>query len=217
MNIIINFKCYQESSGKNAEIIAEIINSIKYNKTKYKIIIVVSPFDLTKIVELYPDLEVWTQHLDPINYGANTGKLNPKLAKERGAKGTLINHVEHKVGYQHIKQLIKCVDSDFKVCACVSNLDEAIEIAKLKVDYIAYEPINLIGGNISVTSSNQEILQDIISKINDIDKNIDIICGGGIKNKEDIVLSEKLGTKGILISSGVIKSDNVYDTLNTLL
>ena len=41
----------------------------------------------------------------------------------------------------------------FPIVVCSENLVEAGEYSKLRPEFIAYEPPELIGGNVSVTSS----------------------------------------------------------------
>ena len=97
--VVVNFKTYQTAHGLSAENLAKIMENLESNA---RIVAVVSAFDLSSVVNIAPNLEVWTQHLDPIQFGSNTGWLHPDTAIERGAKGTLINHAEHKVSIEHI-------------------------------------------------------------------------------------------------------------------
>ena len=96
--IVVNFKTYQEAHCVAAEELAVIMQDLETNA---RMVAVVSAFDLSSVVSAAPNLEVWTQHLDPINFGSNTGWLHPDTAACRGAKGTLINHAEHKVSIAH--------------------------------------------------------------------------------------------------------------------
>ena len=86
--VVVNFKTYESAHGIAAEELALIMEQIE---TDARMIAVVSAFDLSAVVSAAPNLEIWTQHLDPINFGSNTGWLHPETAIQRGAKGTLIN------------------------------------------------------------------------------------------------------------------------------
>lgn len=151
--IVVNFKTYQEAHGVAAEELAMIMQDIE---TDARMIAVVSAFDLSSVVSAAPNLEVWTQHLDPINFGSNTGWLHPETAICRGAKGTLINHAEHKVSIEHIAMLLDSVPEDFTVCACAADIDEARALSALEPNYVAVEPPELIGGEISVTTADPD-------------------------------------------------------------
>ena len=55
---------------------------------------------------------------------------------------------------------------------------------------------------------NPKIISDSVDTVNLIDKNIDVLCGAGIMTGEDVSIALELGSKGILIASGIIKSDD---------
>ena len=87
------------------ELQQELAKIMQQIETDARMVAVVSAFDLSSVVSAAPNLEVWTQHLDPIGFGSNTGWLHPETAMARGASGTLINHAEHKVSIEHIAML----------------------------------------------------------------------------------------------------------------
>ena len=166
---------------------------------------VVSAFDLSSVVSAAPNLEVWTQHLDPINFGSNTGWLHPETAVLRGAKGTLINHAEHKVSIEHIAMLLDSVPENFTVCACAADIEEARALSALEPNYVAVEPPELIGGEISVTTADPEIVSGTAAAIREISESVGILCGAGVKNGNDVSAAINLGTSGVLLASGVTK------------
>lgn len=212
--IVVNFKTYQEAHGVAAEELAMIMQDIE---TDARMIAVVSAFDLSSVVSAAPNLEVWTQHLDPINFGSNTGWLHPETAICRGAKGTLINHAEHKVSIEHIAMLLDSVPEDFTVCACAADIDEARALSALEPNYVAVEPPELIGGEISVTTADPDIVSGTAAAIREVSKDVGILCGAGVKNGDDVITAINLGTSGVLLASGVTKVDNPRMSLNDLI
>ena len=212
--IVVNFKTYQEAHGVAAEELAMIMQDIE---TDARMIAVVSAFDLSSVVSAAPNLEVWTQHLDPINFGSNTGWLHPETAICRGAKGTLINHAEHKVSIEHIAMLLDSVPEDFTVCACAADIDEARALSALEPNYVAVEPPELIGGEISVATANPDIVSGTAAAIREISEDVGILCGAGVKNGEDVAIAINLGTSGVLLASGVTKVDDPRMSLNDLI
>ena len=212
--IVVNFKTYQEAHGVAAEELAMIMQDIE---TDARMIAVVSAFDLSSVVSAAPNLEVWTQHLDPINFGSNTGWLHPETAICRGAKGTLINHAEHKVSIEHIAMLLDSVPEDFTVCACAADIDEARALSALEPNYVAVEPPELIGGEISVTTAAPDIVSGTAAAIREIREEVGILCGAGVKNGEDVATAINLGTSGVLLASGVTKVDDPRMSLNDLI
>ena len=211
--VVVNFKTYESAHGVAAEELALIMGQIE---TDARMIAVVSAFDLSAVVSMAPNLEIWTQHLDPINFGSNTGWLHPETAIQRGAKGTLINHAEHKVSIEHIAMLLDSVPEGFTVCACAADIDEARALSALQPDYVAVEPPGLIGGEISVTTADPEIVSGTARAIREISKDVGILCGAGIKNGQDVVKAIELGTSGVLLASGVTKVKDAKSALEDL-
>mgnify|MGYP001569135755 FL=1 len=211
--VVVNFKTYESAHGVAAEELASIMGQIE---TDARMIAVVSAFDLSAVVSMAPNLEIWTQHLDPINFGSNTGWLHPETAIQRGAKGTLINHAEHKVSIEHIAMLLDSVPEGFTVCACAADIDEARALSALQPDYVAVEPPGLIGGEISVTTADPEIVSGTARAIREISKDVGILCGAGIKNGQDVVKAIELGTSGVLLASGVTKVKDAKSALEDL-
>ena len=211
--VVVNFKTYESAHGVAAEELASIMGQIE---TDARMIAVVSAFDLSAVVSMAPNLEIWTQHLDPISFGSNTGWLHPETAIQRGAKGTLINHAEHKVSIEHIAMLLDSVPEGFTVCACAADIDEARALSALQPDYVAVEPPGLIGGEISVTTADPEIVSGTARAIRKISKDVGILCGAGIKNGQDVVKAIELGTSGVLLASGVTKVKDAKSALEDL-
>ncbi len=211
--VVVNFKTYESAHGVAAEELASIMGQIE---TDARMIAVVSAFDLSAVVSMAPNLEIWTQHLDPINFGSNTGWLHPETAIQRGAKGTLINHAEHKVSIEHIAMLLDSVPEGFTVCACAADIDEARALSALQPDYVAVEPPGLIGGEISVTTADPEIVSGTARAIREISKDVGILCGAGVKNGQDVAKAIELGTSGVLLASGVTKVKDAKSALEDL-
>jgi triosephosphate isomerase len=167
-------------------------------------------------VEAAPSLEVWTQHLDPVGFGSNTGWLQPNNAIEHGAKGTIINHAEHKSEHSRIEKLIQTLPDDFPICACAIDVNEAQSLAKMNPTFIAVEPPELIGGDISVTSADPAIVQDTVKAVQDINPNVRVLCGAGVKDGKDVRTAVELGAHGVLLASGVTKAVDVDTVLEDL-
>lgn len=211
--IVVNFKTYQNAHGASAVRLAQIMSDIE---AECRMVAVVSPFDLSSVVSAAPQLEVWCQHLDPIGFGSNTGWLHPETAIDRGASGTLINHAEHKVSIEHVTMLIEQVPEEFVVCACAADVDEARKLASLNPEYVAVEPPELIGGEISVTSADPEIINSTLQAVKEISGSVGVLCGAGVKDGDDVAKAIHLGTRGVLLASGVTKSVDSRKSLEGL-
>ena len=212
--IVVNFKTYESASGQSAEDLATSME--KFTDRNFRMIAVVSAFDLHSIASNSTNLEVWSQHLDPVGKGSYTGWLEPESAIYRGAVGTIINHAEHKVSINHVKELMEMLPSDFPICACAADVSEAIELAKLNPTFIAVEPPELIGGDISVTTADPSIVTDTVKAVKSVNSNVRVLCGAGVKNGSDVRKAIELGAEGVLLASGVTKAEDVNAVLDDL-
>ncbi|MEO2221987.1 MAG: triose-phosphate isomerase, partial [Candidatus Poseidoniia archaeon] len=57
----------------------------------------------------------------------------------------------------------------------------------------------------SVTTADPEIVISTAAAISEINENVGILCGAGVKNGEDVAMAIQLGTSGVLLASGVTK------------
>ena len=197
MPLIVNFKSMIQ--GKDAEKLAKTMEKVNYEK----LIAVVSPFDIEAVKKVAPNLPIWSQTIDPNPTRPLTGNLNIKTAMERGACGTLINHVECPVGIQHVKKVVEQSPPNFKTCVCATSIFHAKEILKeCSPDYIAIEPTELIGTSACMKIN---IVKEIVKKLKGKTK---IIIGAGINTQLDVARITSEGVDGVLVSNCIIKSPN---------
>ena len=214
--IVVNFKTYESAHGLAAVELVKAMEVVNTEVETCELVAVVSAFDLASVSAAAPTLSVWTQHLDPVGFGSNTGWLHPSTAIQHGATGTIINHAEHKVSIEHVKELISQLPIGFPVCACAADLDEARALAALSPTMIAVEPPELIGGDISVTSADPAIVSDTVSLVNSVNPQVVTLCGAGVKNGQDVSTAIELGTSGVLLASGVTKAEDPLSVLRDL-
>lgn len=206
--IVINFKTYEESTGKKALVLAKACES-------KNVILCVDALSLEKVTNTVK-IPIFAQHVDGVEYGAQTGKINPQMLKSAGAKGALINHSEDRYSKKELENAIAaCKKSKIASLVCVQTPKEAQEIAKLNPDAIAIEPPELIGGNISVTSANPKIITNTIRAVQKINK-IPVLCGAGVKTNADLKKALELGATGVLLASGITKAKNPKKALYKL-
>ena len=212
--IVVNFKTYATAMGQKAVDLAQAME--RASKDHVRMIAVVSAFDLHAVKQAAPSLEVWSQHLDPVGQGSFTGWLQPENAIERGAQGTIINHAEHKVDIEHVQHLMQQLPDDFPMCACAADVDEAHQLAELGPTFIAVEPPELIGGDISVTTADPAIVSDTVNAVRAINPHVRVLCGAGVKDGKDVKTAVELGAHGVLLASGVTKASDVDAVLADL-
>ncbi len=212
--IVVNFKTYSTAMGQKAIKLARAMERASTNNVR--MVAVVSAFDLFAVKQAAPTLEVWSQHLDPVGQGSFTGWLQPDNAIEQGAQGTIINHAEHKVDITHVKNLMQQLPNEFPICACAADVHEAHQLAGLGPTFIAVEPPELIGGDISVTTADPAIVSETVDAVRGINPNVRVLCGAGVKDGNDVRTAVQLGAHGVLLASGVTKAEDIDAVLSDL-
>lgn len=203
--IIVNLKTYPEASGRNALNIAKIAEAVS-RETGRKIVVTPPMPDLSAISSVV-SIPVFAQHVDNVKPGNTTGFVPPEAVKAAGASGTLINHSEHRMIHADIDELItRCRSLSLISVVCTNNVSVSKAVAVHEPDFIAIEPPELIGGDVSVTTANPEIISGTVFAIRSMSKNVGILAGAGIKTGKDVEKAIELGTDGVLLASGVAKA-----------
>lgn len=202
--ILINFKTYPESLGNKSLLLAKSIASVK-NKN-YLIAIAPSLVTLREIAKKVR-IPVYAQHADNDSSGAHTGHVLPSEIKDSDAVGVILNHSEKKISQNILEKTIEaCKKEKLDIIVCASSLSEIEDIAKLKPDYLAYEPKELIGGNLSVTKARPEIISKAVQAVKKISPKTKILVGAGIHTKNDLHKALELGAEGVLMAHAVVKA-----------
>lgn len=210
--IIVNFKATKGAVGHDAVGLAKKLARVA-KQTRASVALAVQATDLLAVVEAV-DIPVLVQHVDPVDYGAFTGHTPPALVKSLGAAGTLLNHSEHRLSAVALKAaIIKAQQAGLWVCACAKNPSDAVAVARLRPNAVAIEPPELIGGKISVSVAHPSVLTKTTSRI----RSIPVLCGAGVHTTDDVRIARKLGTKGILVASGVTLAKNPAKALRDLI
>jgi len=110
----------------------------------------------------------------------------------------------------------KCRKFGLTSIVCTNNIDVSMACSLLNPDYIAIEPPELIGGDISVTSASPEIVENSVKNIKKINPKVKVLCGAGVKTGKDVKKALELGTEGVLLASGVVKAENPEKVLRDL-
>ncbi|HKZ45247.1 MAG TPA: triose-phosphate isomerase [archaeon] len=202
--ILINFKCYEESTGQNA---LKLAKACRYVSKKFNVNISVSPqyTDIQKISKL--KIPIFAQHIDPIEVGAYTGHVTALAVKEAGVVGSLISHSERKLTLEEIGQCIGIARKYQLISVvCSDSLMKSKDVAMLNPDFIAYEPPELIGTGVSVSKTRPEVVSGTVNSVKNISPSVKVLCGAGITNGEDVKKAIELGAEGVLVASGVVKA-----------
>jgi triosephosphate isomerase len=210
--IIVNFKTYLESSGARALQLAKQAEKAA-KETGACIVVAPQLMDLAKIAAEV-EIPVFAQHIDPIKPGSSTGHVLVDAVKEAGAVGTLINHSERQLRLIDIDATIAlCREKSLTSCVCANNPTVSAAVAALAPDITSMEPPELIGSGISVSKAQPEIVTDTVKLVHHVNPNMTILCGAGISTAEDVAIALKLGTRGVLVASGIVKAKDPYSVL----
>lgn len=213
--ILLNFKTYPEAAGKKALLLARKLEKVKIRK--YDLVIAPSLPTLEEVAE-GTSLTIFAQHTDLAGLGPFTGKISAQELKKIRVKGTLLNHSERKIPFGILKKIVAdCKKHKLVMVVCASSLQEAKQIAELKPDYLAYEPPELIGGNVSVTKAKPEVILKAVQLVKKISPKTKVLCGAGVHSREDILKALQLGTEGVLIGHAVPKAKDPAKFLKRLL
>ena len=213
--IIVNFKVYSEVEGPGAVRLAKECESVALVR-KASIVVCPPMVELSKVASAVT-VPIFSQHVDNKLPGSITGYVSPQSAKAAGAKGALINHAEHRMPPQDIAAVIEaCRKLGLVSVVCTDTAETSAAMAALSPDFIAVEPPELIGGNISVTTADPTIVSRTVEMVRAVDPNVKVLCGAGVKSGKDVRAALDLGASGVLMASGVVKAKDVKAALQDL-
>lgn len=213
--IAINYKTYLSATGKNAFSLSKICESVAKQK-KASVLLAVQTADLSAIASKVK-VPVFAQHVDGVESGSHTGHTLPESVKQAGAVGTLLNHSEHQLSAKELDLAVaRCKELKLTTIICASTISMAKSVAKLKPDFVAYEPPELIGGNVSVTTKPHVILK-MVHAVRSVNKKVGILVGAGVKTGQDVKIALRLKTQGVLLASGVAASSTPRKALLDLI
>lgn len=210
--LVINFKNYSDASGEKT---LELAQAAEQVAKKLNLEIVLAPPQASiALVSKSVSIPVVCQHVDDAKEGSTTGFFVPEIAKMYGASGSLVNHSEHRIDIGVIESLVRRLRAlGMTSIVCAQTPDEVEKIAAFSPDFIAIEPPELIGSGRAVSKENPAIITNSIKAAGGRSK---VICGAGITDKDDVSKAIELGSKGILVASGVVKAKSWPDKISEL-
>ena len=203
---VINCKNYDEISGDK---IIKFVKTAEKVSKKYKVKIAIAPPQHLVGLVANSSIIILAQHVDDSKVGSTTGFVIPELLKNSKVKGSLINHSEHRISSNEIQKLVlKLKELKMISIVCVKDVAEVKKYSKLNPDYIAIEPPELIGSGKAVSKEKPELIAKAAEAVKSARNKTKLLCGAGIVSGEDVVKAIELGSKGILVASGIIKTKN---------
>jgi triosephosphate isomerase len=214
--ILVNFKTYIEATGKRGVELAKIADQVSRDSG---VTIAVAPqFTDLKTVTEAVEIPVFSQHVDPIKPGAFTGHVLAEAVKAAGASGTILNHSERRIRISEIEEALSLARvSDLASLVCTDTPGVSAAVGSLDPDMIAIEPPDLIGTGVAVSKARPELITNSIKRIRSVNNSVDILCGAGVSTAEDVGKALELGTRGVLVSSSVVKGTNPAQLLENMI
>jgi triosephosphate isomerase len=205
--IAINMKTYPQSCGEEGVKLATLCEEVA-EMTGASIALAPQQTDQALFVQMF-EMPILGQHADNATQGSTTGRVTPEALKAIGCSGTLINHSEYRIQSEDVKALVeKCRGLGLTTIVCTKDADESQAYARFQPDFVAVEPPELIGGDISVTTANPEVIVDSVKLVKDVAPQVKVLCGAGVKNGNDVAKAIELGAEGVLLASGVVKAED---------
>jgi triosephosphate isomerase len=214
--IIVNFKAYESAVGENAVNLAKVCDNVA-KETNSSVAIAVQAADMYRVSQAV-SIPVLAQHIDDNSFGSHTGNVIAESVKANGASGTLLNHSERRLRLDILEASIqRAKQIGLVTVACANDPKVGGAIKAFDPDFIAVEPPELIGGDISVSSAQPEIVKDAVHSVCGENVCKKVLVGAGVKTTEDVRKAVELGAAGVLVASGVTKAENPEQALKELI
>ncbi len=210
MFVLVNLKAYAANPVEIATAARDVADD-----SGVRIAVAPQTAHLERVAET--DVETWAQHVSPVESGSHTGSTLAEAVAETGAVGTLINHSERRLKLADIDDALSAADrANLETIVCANNPEQIGAAAALSPDAVAVEPPELIGGDVSVSQADPDIVEDAVEAAEVVDESVSVLCGAGISTGEDLAAAGELGAKGVLLASGVTKADDPKEALSGL-
>ncbi|MFH1056575.1 MAG: triose-phosphate isomerase [Candidatus Micrarchaeota archaeon] len=215
--IVLNLKAYAESTGEKGLSLIKTASALS-KKTRKKIVVCPQATQLHYAAKnSSSNFWFFSQHADAANQGAFTGSLTLEAIAAEGCKGTLVNHSEKKVSFEHARFVVeKAKALGLKTIVCADSVEKGVLFAQLKPWAIAVEPPELIGTLVSVSRAQPFIVENAVRKIKAVDENVLVLVGAGVANAEDYATCLKLGAEGVLLATAFVKAKSPREWLSSL-
>ncbi len=209
--IIVNFKIYPNAVGEGAVGLARICEKVAV-ELGVSIGVCVNALDLAMVAREVT-IPVFAQHFDVAGFGSNTGAVNAEMLAAAGVYGSLLNHAERPLSDNVILQAIEAAKgSGLFTIVCANDVARGVAVLEMGADLVAVEPPELIGGDISISKAQAEVIEEAVLKIG----GERLLVGAGVRDYDDVRLACEMGASGVLLASGVVKADDPEAALREL-
>jgi triosephosphate isomerase (TIM) len=209
--LVTNFKAYKEATGVNAVELAKA-HELVAREMSVNIAVAGQAMDLSMLAASV-SLNVLAQHVDGCGYGAYTGHVPVEIAHSMGVDGSLLNHSERRISDTQIQSAVDDMKRLGMISiVCAESVEEAHRFIEMGADYVAIEPPELIGGDVSISTARPELITEAVEKIG----SHNVLIGAGIKSGADVRKAMELGAGGVLVASGIVCAADPVASLRDL-
>ena len=214
--VLLNYKTYPAAIGQKA---VDLTRALEQAGMGRRVVLGVAPqaADLHRVAQA-TRLPVLAQHVDALAPGNGTGTTLVEAVKDAGAVGSLLNHAERRLQLADLAasaQRLKA--AGMARVLCTDTVATTRAAAALGPEFVAIEPPELIGGDVSVTTADPGIVRDAVRAAKAVDPGVRVLCGAGVKTGEDLRKALELGAEGVLLASAVMKAKDPAAALRELL
>ena len=158
--------------------------------------------ELRRVKENTKRLHVFAPHMDSLMPGRGLAEVLPEMLVAAGAEGVMLNHCEKPVSIAQLKASIKRADEvGLATIVCADSIAEASAVAHLKPNIVVAEPTELIGTG---KASDEEYVEASTRAVKDVDPEIQVLQGAGIKCYDDVYRNIFAGADATGSSSGIV-------------
>jgi len=209
----VNYKTYPKGMADSGLAFSLMCEEVS-DEVGVNVIICPQVADIYRISQRV-NLEIWAQHVDPLEPGRGTGFILAESVLKAGASGALINHSEHPITKEKMKETLDhCQTLGLRSMVFVPDIDSIAMVSELGPDFIAFEPPELVSGDVSVSTAENDEIKKAVEMIT----NSGLIVGAGVHDYEDVKLALESGAVGVLVSSALMeKSEDPRSLLMQLL
>ncbi len=211
--LAVNAKTYYPHSyGSRLLRIARALDQIA---KEYDVYTILAPpnSEIKDVKEVVERVEVFAQHVDPVEPGAHTGATVLEGIKDY-INGSIVNHSERQLKLSEIEFVItRLKEYSLKSLVCAPTPKTSAAVAVLGPDMVAMEPPELIGTGISVSKAKPETIVNTVKALEEVNFKGTILVGAGISHGDDVAKALELGAHGVLVASAVVKADDPYSKL----
>lgn len=212
--LIVNCKAYPEAFGARALSLARHAAALEA-ELGVQIALCPQPVDVRACAEA--GARVFAQHVDLVAKPESTGWLSAAALREAGAVGTLLNHSERRLEAAQVRSYVEHAEAAGLVTVlCTRDAKESGLLAKTRPRLVAVEPPELIGGDVSVTTADPEVVRRSVLAVAAAAPDVRVLCGAGVKTGKDVARAVELGAHGILVASGVTRAKEPLKALRDL-